>query len=170
MSAFAQLEYESVLIDPWGASREAMPLQNFIIRTRYYAAPDDAEDIVSVLNRADTLMAIERLPAEAPENWNGRGAKAVTAEAVKQAKGFLGTLSYKVPVPSVSATSNGSICFAWDGPDGSVLQATVSPGGRLVYGMDAGSNRTQRGGVDFDGSAIPDIEKNLLTFIYPSLR
>lgn len=135
-----------------------------------YDRPQPREGSVSFFNRKATLSAIDALQVDAGENWNGRGAKAVTDETVKQAKRFIGTLSYKVPVPSVSATSNGSICFAWDGPDGSVFLATISSNCRLVYGMDAGSNRKKSGGVNFDGSAIPDIEDNLLTFIYPTLR
>jgi hypothetical protein len=135
------------------------------------AARPDQGQAFSVAARAATLAEIDRLleGEEAQANWDGLGAKAVSTETVKTAKEFIATLSYKVPGPDVSVTQDGSVCFTWMGPRRSVFIAKMTPEKRLVYGMSSADNRETSGEPVFEGKAIPDIEADLTTHVFPEL-
>jgi hypothetical protein len=88
------------------------------------------------------------------DNWDGRGAVAVSPRAVRTAEEFIRVLPQNVPLPDVTPEPDGSVGLDWSESSTRVFSVSFGPGPRLAYAWLDGTDRGHAV-ARFDGEAIP---------------
>ena len=88
------------------------------------------------------------------DNWDGYGAKAVTAEAYEEATRFIVLLPTLTLIPEIAVDPDGEIVFEWRNGH-NAFSVSVGVSGCLTYGGIFGTNKVN-GLVRF-GECIPKV-------------
>ncbi len=93
--------------------------------------------------------------------WDGYGADAVSVEAYELAQRFIRSLPAGIPLPTISADSDGCVTFEWHVSPRRMLLVSVRPdyridfaglfGGAEIYGTSPFFDRLPAGICDFVG-------------------
>jgi hypothetical protein len=93
-------------------------------------------------------------------NWDGYGARPVTADIVGNAEFFLSLIPTTVPAPEISVDPDGEISVEWRVASGRVFSVSVGPGRRLTHAGLFG--RSTSHGTEYLVSELPRaISENL---------
>jgi len=99
--------------------------------------------------KARLLEALRELAEGCMEDdWDGYGAKPVTATVVTRAKIFIRALPDRLPLPEVSAEPDGAIAFDWMPDQSKTLSVSVSERSRVAWASVDGAERNH-GAVPF---------------------
>jgi hypothetical protein len=118
------------------------------------------DEAMPELRRADTWNRLGRITEALREfsrecgedNWDGYGAKAVTAGAYEEAIALLNELPRELPVPQVVPEPDGSIGLEWDNGPNRIFSVGVSGKGVIVYAGMFGKGRKSHGTEVFNDS------------------
>lgn len=108
--------------------------------------------------------AFEKLKAfsQIRSNWDGRGGRAATVEAINGATSFLNTsLCQSLPEPSLELRGSGTVTASWEDEEGRYIQVEITDNVRYSYAI----SRTPA--VDTDG--LPMRQGVLLVGVSKSL-
>jgi hypothetical protein len=101
------------------------------------------------------IAELEDVRAEAShDGWDGYDARPLDPNAYGFAKMFLNALPSTVPLPELSADTDGEVAFNWVFGDRKALTVTVGPTGRCTFAWMLGQ-RTYRG-TDWIDDEIPE--------------
>lgn len=88
------------------------------------------------------------------ENWDGYGAAATDARAVRLAECFVRTLPEEFPLPEFAPEPDGSVSLDWAQSRSRVFSLSVGSSNRLAYAWLDGTDKGH-GVSTFDGHRIP---------------
>jgi hypothetical protein len=111
-------------------------------------------DIVEVgsasAGESEVGAMLESVVAEASvPNWDGYGARPVSALVHEQARAFVAAIPRDVPEPDVVPEPDGEIAFEWDFGPWRVLSISVGPDGLLSYAVTLGPHARDHGTAVF---------------------
>lgn len=70
----------------------------------------------------------------AEEDWDGYGSKPINRDAVENAKGVLLALPKDIPIPSLSADTDGEVCIDWmTSSRARIVSASVNAQGEIAW-------------------------------------
>jgi hypothetical protein len=117
------------------------------------------------------LMALANDCAE--QGWNGNAARALDAEALRNAMNFVRALPGNVPMPECAPEPDGSISLDWIQSRHRLFSLSVGGSNRLAFAWLDGADRGH-GVARFDGLSVPlrvlAVIQSILDYGHASLR
>jgi len=109
-----------------------------------------------------TRALIEQVAVEhcAPD-WDGYGARPISAEAKRFAQALVDLLPLHCPAPDPIPDPDGEMALSWDfGPD-HVLNVSIDQNGRISFAALIG-NGSERHGVEQFAGRVPEVVRQAL--------
>ena len=67
------------------------------------------------------------------ENWDGYGAKGISADVFAKALNYAVSLPHGLPMPEFSPEPDGELALEWFGNNGSTISVSIGEGSRVSY-------------------------------------
>ena len=112
--------------------------------------------------RTFTRALIEQVAAEhcAPD-WDGYGARPISAEAKQFAQAFVDLLPLHFPAPDPVPDQDGEMALSWDFGRGHVLNVSIDHAGRISFAALLGNGSKRHGVEKFEGR-VPEVVRKAL--------
>jgi hypothetical protein len=145
-----------------GSSDVSMRLQEIIENTFR-----DLRNSVTWSRTCEPLGELRETFAECAENdWDGYGAKAITAATYDEAIRFLNSLPSDIALPDIVPEPSGEIGFEWNNGANKILAVSVSGTNVITYAGILGKGNKAHGTEIFNDSTPANILENIRR-IYP---
>lgn len=127
-----------------------------VVRRSQCALVESAERSIAWFGaKAATISEIWGLVADcATSNWDGDGAKPVSADAATRAAAFIRALPDPLPLPEVAPEPDGSLSLDWIESRVRLLSISIGTADRVAYAWLDGSD-CGHGVARFDGWLVP---------------
>lgn len=99
------------------------------------------------------------------DNWDGYGAKAVSASSYVTAQRFINMIPTTIPVPEIDVEANGNFIFEWYGGRRKVFDVVAERGDKLIFAVLDGDEK-------FSGTVVlrDEMPRRVIENLQPILR
>jgi len=140
-----------------GSSETSIGLQKIIESTI-----NDLRQAISWSRACEPLEVLRETYSECADNdWDGYGAKAMTAATYDEAIRFLNSLPSNVPLPEIIPEPSGEIGFEWNNGINKILAASVGGTNMITYAGILGKSNKAHGTEIFNDSTPANILENI---------
>lgn len=160
MTAAAQcidLDYPNIMTMPSGDESDNDSPGSLISRLcSGYRELWEATAVTLSKRPGDVINALNETYIEySQDDWDGYGAKAITADAYEEAKKIVGLLPSWIRKPEIVPEPTGEIAFEWWKGVGQVFVMSVGGKHRITYASLLGGNRAH--GIEYFDESLPSI-------------